>query len=189
MASRSPSISLSTYRIVYKSTSRFKSCMHLRSLNVRHFEMVEATGLKVWHWSHLQRHQSIQNFIQIHQSVQKVRPPQKFKRPPLWNGWSYGNKIYDIQATFNFVTVMQNLIQTHEPVQNFHPFQKFKRSQLWIKFKKKMASRSPLMTLPPRKISSKSTDRFKTYYGVSLHPRQKFKRPPFWNGWSYGTRK
>jgi hypothetical protein len=32
----------------------------------------------------------IQNFIQIHQSVQKVHTPQKFKFPPFWNGWSYG---------------------------------------------------------------------------------------------------
>jgi hypothetical protein len=28
---------------------------------------------------------SIQNFIQIHQSVQKVQPPQKLKRSPIWS--------------------------------------------------------------------------------------------------------
>jgi hypothetical protein len=27
---------------------------------------------------------TMQNFIQMHQSVQKVHPPQKFKRPPFW---------------------------------------------------------------------------------------------------------
>jgi hypothetical protein len=29
---------------------------------------------------------TIQSFIQIHQSVQKLHPSQKFKRPPFWNG-------------------------------------------------------------------------------------------------------
>jgi hypothetical protein len=38
---------------------------------------------------------TIQDFIQIHQSVQKLlrgfftHTPQKFKRRPFWNGWSY----------------------------------------------------------------------------------------------------
>jgi hypothetical protein len=33
-----------------------KSCIHLRSLNIRHFGMVEGTALKVWRRGHLQWH-------------------------------------------------------------------------------------------------------------------------------------
>jgi hypothetical protein len=83
------------YKISSKSNNRFKSCPHLRNLNVPHFETVEATG-------------------------------------------------------FNTIESM-----------------------------------SLLMSSPPCEMSSKSTKRFKSYYGVSLHPRQKFKRPPSWNCWSY----
>jgi hypothetical protein len=35
---------------------------------------------------------SIQNFIQIHQSVLKLHGLQNFKRPPYWNGLRYGIK-------------------------------------------------------------------------------------------------
>jgi hypothetical protein len=49
---------------------------HLRSLNVHHFGMIEVTFKVI---------SSIQNFIQIYQSVQKLCPP-KFKCPPFWNG-------------------------------------------------------------------------------------------------------
>jgi hypothetical protein len=28
---------------------------------------------------------TIHNFIQIHESVKKLHPPQKFKRPPFWS--------------------------------------------------------------------------------------------------------
>jgi hypothetical protein len=75
------------YKISSKSTNRFKSCAHLRNLNVLHFETVEATG-------------------------------------------------------FNTIESM-----------------------------------SLLMSSPPYKMSSKSTERFKSYYGIYLHPPQKFKRP------------
>jgi hypothetical protein len=33
-----------------------KFCIHLRSLNIRYFEMVEGTGLKLQRRGHLQRH-------------------------------------------------------------------------------------------------------------------------------------
>jgi hypothetical protein len=39
-------VSLPPYKISTKYTDRFKSCAHLRNLNVRHFEIFEATGLK-----------------------------------------------------------------------------------------------------------------------------------------------
>jgi hypothetical protein len=51
-----------------------------------------------------------------------------------------------------------------------------------------MESRSSSMSSLPYKISSKSTKPFKSY-GVSSHPPQKFKRPPFWNCWSYEIKK
>jgi hypothetical protein len=43
------------YKISSKS-SQFKSCTHLRSLNVGHFGMVEAMALNIWSWGHLQCH-------------------------------------------------------------------------------------------------------------------------------------
>jgi hypothetical protein len=46
---------------------------------------------------------------------------------------------------------------------------------------KKVASRSSSFSSPPYNISFKSTNRLKSYYGVSLQPH-KFKHPPFWSG-------
>jgi hypothetical protein len=37
---------LSVYKISWYHVDRYKFCIHLRSLNVRHFVMVEGTGLK-----------------------------------------------------------------------------------------------------------------------------------------------
>jgi hypothetical protein len=42
-----------------------------------HFGMIEVTFNAIT---------TVQNFIQIHQSVQKVHPRKKFKRPPFSNG-------------------------------------------------------------------------------------------------------
>jgi hypothetical protein len=42
-----------------------------------HFGMIEVTFNAIT---------TIQNFIQIHQSIQKVHPPQKLKRPPFCHG-------------------------------------------------------------------------------------------------------
>jgi hypothetical protein len=62
------------YNISSKSINRIKSCTHLRSLIVRHFEMVQGTGLNsvVHSPRNIQWYYPIQNFIQIHQSVQKL---------------------------------------------------------------------------------------------------------------------
>jgi hypothetical protein len=83
MESMSSSTSSPPYKISSKSTNEFKSCTHQRSLNVRHFEMVEVTGFN----SMESRSSSMSS--QIHQLVQKLCPPQNFKCLPFWNGWSY----------------------------------------------------------------------------------------------------
>jgi hypothetical protein len=51
-----------------------------------------------------------QNFTQIRQSVQKVHPPQKFKRSSLWNSRSYEIKEYGIEVAFNVIPSIQNFI-------------------------------------------------------------------------------
>jgi hypothetical protein len=45
MESRPSSMPSSSYKISSKSTKRLKNSIHLRSLNVHQFGMVEATGL------------------------------------------------------------------------------------------------------------------------------------------------
>jgi hypothetical protein len=47
---------LSAYRMSWFHVDRCKFCIHLSSLNVRHFGMVVATALKVRLRGHLQRH-------------------------------------------------------------------------------------------------------------------------------------
>jgi hypothetical protein len=76
MASRSFSMASPPYKISSESTNQFKKCTHLRSLNIRHFVVIDVTFNIIT---------SVQNFIQIHQSVEKLHPPQKFKRPQFWN--------------------------------------------------------------------------------------------------------
>jgi hypothetical protein len=92
--SKQYSIPSPPYKISSKSTNRFKSCTHLRSLTSSIL-----VWLKLRHWivrrrGHLQCHhlhtifhpnppigsKFIKGFLCIH---------LKFKRPPLWNGWSY----------------------------------------------------------------------------------------------------
>jgi hypothetical protein len=46
-----------------------KFCIHLRSLNVRHFGMVEAMGLEVWLRDHLQWHDLLTNLLKIHRKL------------------------------------------------------------------------------------------------------------------------
>jgi hypothetical protein len=47
---------ISVYKISWSHVVWCKFCIHLRSLNVRHFGMVEGTGLKVRRRGHLQWH-------------------------------------------------------------------------------------------------------------------------------------
>jgi hypothetical protein len=63
---------------------------------------------------------TIQNFIQIHQSVQKVHRLQKLKRSPLWNSLSYEFKEYGIEIAFNIMTSVQNFIQMQQQVRKLH---------------------------------------------------------------------
>jgi hypothetical protein len=100
-----------------KSTKRFKSCTHLRSLNIRHFGMIEVTFNVIT---------SIQNFNQIHQSVQKLHPPLIFKRRPFRNGLRYGIRNYGNEVTFSIITSIHNVIKIHHSVQKLHLPQKFK---------------------------------------------------------------
>jgi hypothetical protein len=50
------------YKMSSKSTNRFKSCIHLRSLNIRHFGMVEATAMNSRSRCYLQCHQFLRRF-------------------------------------------------------------------------------------------------------------------------------
>jgi hypothetical protein len=70
--SKSSSMSSSPYKMSSKSTNQFKSCAHLISLNFCHFETLKLWDLIVWSQGRLQCHNHIQNFIQIHQTVQKL---------------------------------------------------------------------------------------------------------------------
>jgi hypothetical protein len=47
---------LSVFEISWSHVDWYKFCIHLRSLNVRHFGMVESTGWKVLRRGHLQWH-------------------------------------------------------------------------------------------------------------------------------------
>jgi hypothetical protein len=64
-------------KISSNSTNQFKRCTHLRNLSVYRFGTIYVT---------LNVITSIQQFIQMHKSVENLHPPQKFERPPFWNG-------------------------------------------------------------------------------------------------------
>jgi hypothetical protein len=50
--------------------------------------------------------------------VQVLHPPQKFERPPSWNGWRYGIKEYGVEIIFNGMTFLPNFIKIYQLVQN-----------------------------------------------------------------------
>jgi hypothetical protein len=54
---------------------------------------------------------SIQNFMVPRWLVQVLHPPQKFERPPFWNGWKYVIKKNDVEVTFNGMTSLLNFIK------------------------------------------------------------------------------
>jgi hypothetical protein len=41
--------------------------------------------------------------------VQVLHSPQKFERPPFWNGCSYGIKNYGVEVAFNGMTSLLKL--------------------------------------------------------------------------------
>jgi hypothetical protein len=49
--------------------------------------------------------------------VQVLHPPQKFERPPFWNGWRYEIKKYGVKVTFNGVTSLLNFIKVYQLVE------------------------------------------------------------------------
>jgi hypothetical protein len=57
---------------------------------------------------------SMKNLIQIQQSVQKLHPPKMFKRPPFWNGCSYGIEEYEAEVIFNVITSLQNFFEINQ---------------------------------------------------------------------------
>jgi hypothetical protein len=60
---------------------------------------------------------SIQNFVVPRWMVQVLHPPQKFERPPFWNGWRYGIMKYGIEVTLNCMTSLLNFIKIYQLVQ------------------------------------------------------------------------
>jgi hypothetical protein len=62
---------------------------------------------------------SIQDFIQILQWIQiyygvSLHPPQMFKRPPFWKGWSYEIKN---KASWSSSMALPNFMKIHRSVQ------------------------------------------------------------------------
>jgi hypothetical protein len=129
-----------------------------------HFGMIEVTFNVIT---------TIQNFIQIHQSVQKVHPPQKFKCPPFLNG-SYGIEQHGVKIIFNVIISIQNFIQIHQLVQKLHHL----RSLNVRYFGVIDVTFSVITSIQNFNQIHQSVQ---TLPGGSFHPPQKFKRPPLWN--------
>jgi hypothetical protein len=116
---------------------------------------------------------TIQNLIQIHQSVQKVHPPQKFTCLPLWNSWSYEIKEYGIEAALNIITSIQNFIQIHELVQKLYHLRSLNVRHFGV------------IDISFNVITSEQNFIQIHLLVQKLQSPQKFKHPPLWNGWSY----
>jgi hypothetical protein len=55
---------LPAYKVPWYNVDRFMFCIHLKGLNIRHFGMVETTGLKICR-GHLQWHDLSAEFQEI----------------------------------------------------------------------------------------------------------------------------
>jgi hypothetical protein len=117
---------------------------------------------------------TIQNFTKIHQSVEKVHAPQKFKRLSFWNSWSYEIKEYGIEVVLSVIIFIQNFIQIHEWIQKLHHLSSLNVGHFGVVDITFIVVTSVQNCIQIHQSTQK------------LHPHQKFKRPPFWNGWSYG---
>jgi hypothetical protein len=49
--------------------------------------------------------------------LQVLHSPQKFERPPFWNGCSYSIKNYVIEVAFNGMTSLLSFIEIYQLVQ------------------------------------------------------------------------
>jgi hypothetical protein len=56
----------------------------------------------------------IQTFMVVHWLLQVLHPPQRFERPPFWNGYVYSIKYYGVEVTFNGMTYLLNLIKIYQ---------------------------------------------------------------------------
>jgi hypothetical protein len=113
-----------------------------------------------------------------------VDPSQKFKCLPFWSDRRH-LQYHHLHTKFHpYPPTGSKVSYTHLRSLNVRHFEMVEATEL-----NSMESRSSSMSSSPYKISSTSTKRFKSYYGVSLRPPQKFKCRPFWNGWSYEIKK
>jgi hypothetical protein len=116
---------------------------------------------------------TIQNFIQIHQSVQKVNPPQKFKHPRFEIVEATGLNGME-SVIFNVIISKQNFIQIHQSVQNLHHV----RSLNVLYFGAINVTFSVITSIQNFNQIHQSVQKSS---GGSFHTPHKFKRPPCWN--------
>jgi hypothetical protein len=151
---------LPQHEISSKSTNRFKSCTHLKSLNVRYYGIVEATRLK----NMASRSSSISSppykISSNPPTGSKVAPPQRYKRPPFWSDRRH-LQCHHLLAKFNLNPTISSNIRCFFTLT---VSSKFKHPPFWNGWSygiKKYGIEVILMPSPPHKISSKSTYRFK----------------------------
>jgi hypothetical protein len=118
--SKSTLMSLLHYNISSKSTKLCKGCIVLRSLKVRHFEMVEATGLNSMSSCPYKISSKSTDWF-------KCCTTQKFKRPTFWSDRRH-LQCYHLHTEFH----------PNPPISwktlsggSLHPPHKFKRPPFW----------------------------------------------------------
>jgi hypothetical protein len=83
---------------------RFKSCTHLRSLNVRHFGMAETTRLKMWRRGLFNGITFLPNFMKIHRSVQIL----------LLGDTHTHTQAGDLISLFSFLKIRLKMLYAHK---------------------------------------------------------------------------
>jgi hypothetical protein len=162
----SSSTSSPPYKISSISTNQFKSCTHHRILNVRHFGMVEGTGLN----SKESRSCSMSSspYKISSKSMNRIKSSTYLRSLKVRH---FGM----VEATGLIVSSRSN-IQCHQPHTKCHPnppvcskvaplrsFNVRHFEMVEATGFTSMEPRSSSMSSPPYKIYSKSTERFKSY--------------------------